>query len=631
MATAPLPAPPMAFLSYARADSNRLGGLIGMLRQELPGGMGEGQGPALQVVEDRDGAGLARHGAEIEALARRGAAFLVPLVSPRYLASAPCRAGLARFLGLERDSGRGDLILPLYVETLPARPGGVVDVPAELERALFERRYRDWRNLVDGPLDGLETLRRLRGLGEQIRRSSAPSWPEPSDDDQTAPAAALPPAGVAAAGRSFEPAAEPAGRARPAARPGLLPAVILGLSCGLLAVLLALFADALLEWSPAARRGRLLEAALAEAAARAEGAAARAAAAEAELARRAAEAAALADELAAGRAALALAGRERAALEAEIARLGKALHGAELHAAAGVGARIAGTSFRDCPECPEMVLLPGGSFRMGSGEAERQRIAARGGDPSWSADERPQHEVLIAPGLAVARREITRGEFRRFVAATGHAVAMDCRELVGRAWHTSRVLGWQTPDFLQGDDHPVVCVSFADALAYAQWIGGLAGRPYRLLSEAEWEHAARAGMATARYWGDDPQERAACAFANGLDRSATAMLGRGLPGLACDDGAVHTAAAGSYAANPFGLFDMLGNAAEWVLDCYHPTYDGAPADGSPRTDGDCTYRVTRGGSFLSLPRALRAAARNRLEPDARNVATGFRLATRPGG
>ncbi|MHB8814932.1 MAG: formylglycine-generating enzyme family protein [Steroidobacteraceae bacterium] len=175
-----------------------------------------------------------------------------------------------------------------------------------------------------------------------------------------------------------------------------------------------------------------------------------------------------------------------------------------------------------------------------------------------------------------------------------------------------------------------------EARAYTRWLSGKTGHSYRLLSEAEWEYVARAGTTTEAFWGDD--EKRACAYGNGVDLTLSERFPHAKwqsaaprnpnPGdvLPCHDGHLFTAPAGSYKPNAFGLYDTAGNVFEWVADCWSPNYDGAPTDGSPRTDGDCTVRVNGGGSLTSNPTGLRSAYRWNDPAWLHVVDLGFRLA-----
>ncbi|MBL8331035.1 MAG: SUMF1/EgtB/PvdO family nonheme iron enzyme [Rubrivivax sp.] len=285
-----------------------------------------------------------------------------------------------------------------------------------------------------------------------------------------------------------------------------------------------------------------------------------------------------------------------------------------------------GSVVKDCDECPALVLLPAGSFQMGSPEGEKDR---------WTdGREGPVHEVRIGYRLAVGRTEVTRGEFGRFVSATGYRTAAEkgdgCFVWNGTASAKDAARNWRSPGFEQTEEHPVVCVSWNDAQEYLKWLNGrAAGKGFRLLSEAEWEYAARAGQGAKRYpWGDDLDYSTICAYANGADRKAKAEV----PGAAnwpvanCDDGYAYTAPAGRLRPNAFGLYDMHGNAWEWVQDVWNANYHGTPTDGSAWTSGYQARRLLRGGSWNYNPQFLRSAIRYGDAPDFRVSGTGFRIA-----
>ena len=240
-------------------------------------------------------------------------------------------------------------------------------------------------------------------------------------------------------------------------------------------------------------------------------------------------------------------------------------------------------------------------------------------------DERPVHRVGVQ-SFAVGVHEVTVSEFGRFVEGTGHSTGGSCRVFTGGQWELRNGFGWRNPGFGQGGGHPVVCVSWDDARAYAEWLSRSTGRRYRLLSESEWEYVARAGTVTARWWGEG--ESGQCRHANGADASAKERHPH--PGWtvpSCRDGHVHTAPVGSFAANVWGLHDMLGNAWEWTGDCWNGSYAGAPADGSAWEYGSCSGRVLRGGAWYNLvPRYLRSAYRSRFSSGGRNFIVGFRVA-----
>ena len=270
--------------------------------------------------------------------------------------------------------------------------------------------------------------------------------------------------------------------------------------------------------------------------------------------------------------------------------------------------RAVGTRFRDCPDCPEMVVVPSGRFDMGSPPTEEGRHDNEG----------PVHPVTIGYRFAAGVHEVTRGEFARFVSATNRVVGSSCWGWDGK-WRERSRAGWRNPGFPQGDEHPVTCVSWNDAKAYVRWLSEQTGEPYRLLSESEWEYVARAGTTTARSWGEDPS--AQCRHANGADASTDYPRAAG-----CDDGHSHTSPVGSYEANEFGLHDVSGNVFEWLEDCWNGSYREAPSDGGAWKTGDCDRRVFRGGSWLNEPRFLRSAFRVRYALGYRSNVLGFRVA-----
>lgn len=285
-----------------------------------------------------------------------------------------------------------------------------------------------------------------------------------------------------------------------------------------------------------------------------------------------------------------------------------------------------GQALRDCAECPELVVLQAGAFDMGSSAEERRR---EGVPDNFGNRELPRHRVTIARPFAMARTEITRGQYARFVAQTKRPVVADCivHDRQKDTW-TLRQGSWQNPGFEQTDDDPVVCMSWADGRDYAAWLARSTGKRYRLPSEAEWEYAARAGTATARYWGDTP--RPVCEKSNVMSSATFADLGspRSWQGkLICSGLDAWTRPVGSFAANPFGLSDLYGNVWEWVADCAHDSYEGSPADGRAWDEPACKGRVVRGGAFHSEFWLVRSATRGVVpEPDGHPVASGFRIA-----
>ncbi|MGE4063668.1 MAG: formylglycine-generating enzyme family protein [Rhodospirillaceae bacterium] len=261
-----------------------------------------------------------------------------------------------------------------------------------------------------------------------------------------------------------------------------------------------------------------------------------------------------------------------------------------------VAPAFAAETFRDCGDCPEMIVIPAGSFRMGSSQQELNN------------NEGPQRTVTIRKPFAVGIYAVTFQEWGACVAGGG------CNSYV-------------PPDEGWGrGNRPVISVNWHEAKAYVRWLnemlrslrpeteGATAASatisgPYRLLSEAEWEYAARAGTTTRYYWGDAHERgKANC------DRCGSEWDNR------------QTAPVGSFPPNAFGLYDMAGNVLQWVEDCYHDSYAGAPTNGAPLTAGKCEARVMRGGSWFNSTYYLRSSQRFIVSPHIRGTNAGFRVA-----
>ena len=281
--------------------------------------------------------------------------------------------------------------------------------------------------------------------------------------------------------------------------------------------------------------------------------------------------------------------------------------------------------FRDCPDCPQMVIVGAGSFVMGAPASE----------PGFFPIEGPQHKVSVKR-FALGRYDVTRGEYAQFVAATRRRTAKGCE------WSPSMAgapdAAWNHLGFAQEDNHPVVCVGMEDAQDYAAWLSRQTGRSYRLPTEAEWEYAARAGSTTAYPWGDQASHDQANYGAD----TCCGPLKQG------SDAWAYTSPVGSFPANAFGLFDMHGNVLQWVQDCLSLSYQGLPADGSAnlrsekfKATGDladfnglaaCDFHIVRGGDYNDPPGQIRSAFRNFAPPPGdkalpyRSGGLGFRLA-----
>ncbi len=250
-------------------------------------------------------------------------------------------------------------------------------------------------------------------------------------------------------------------------------------------------------------------------------------------------------------------------------------------------------TFSDCNGCPEMVVVPAGSFMMGSPADEKDR----------QDDEGPQHKVALSSAFAVGKFEVTRGQFAEFVKDANYTPGSSCWILYGTEWKETAGKSFRDTGFTQSDDHPVACVSWDEAQAYVKWLSKKSGVGYRLLTEAEWEYAARAGTTTA--------------FPTGTTITATQA------NFNYEKQA--TTVAGTYTDNKFGLFDMAGNVWEWTEDCYEESYKNADASGKA-TKGSSCERVDRGGGWDSGPQYLRSAVRDRDTAVVRDGDLGFRLA-----
>ena len=270
-------------------------------------------------------------------------------------------------------------------------------------------------------------------------------------------------------------------------------------------------------------------------------------------------------------------------------------------------------TFRDCRGCPKMVVIPAGSFLMGSPVTEIGR----------REDGDPVHQVNIGT-FALGKTEITRGQFADFVKATGYLTGNKCWTIEDGKYE-ERIGNWGRIGYMQDNNHPVVCINWNDARAYTEWLSLKTGKKYRLPTEAEWEYAARGKTITARYWGESPN--GACTYANTADQTAKELIKTSTSWQVhnCKDGFAYTAPVGSFKANAFGLNDMLGNVWEWVEDSYHENYQGAPVDGSAWKNVGKNH-VLRGGSWYDAPRYVRAAGRDKAAATRRYDNFGFRVA-----
>lgn len=256
-----------------------------------------------------------------------------------------------------------------------------------------------------------------------------------------------------------------------------------------------------------------------------------------------------------------------------------AIFAAAVALAAGAWAATAhkgGEVFRDCEACPEMVVIPAGSFVMG-----------RDGRHEYEA---PAHTVTIAKPFAIGRFEVTFNEWEACVKESGCAAVPDDHK-----WGRGR--------------RPAINVTWDEARGFASWLSRKTGKRYRLPSEAEWEWAASAGTRTEYWWGDEVGKDLANCRDCGSQWSKKG-----------------TGPVGSFQPNPFGLFDTAGNVWEWTADCWNPSHAGAPADGSARLDGDCNSRVMRSGSWYYIAKNISSTWRFKNLAAGKSYGIGLRVA-----
>jgi formylglycine-generating enzyme required for sulfatase activity len=247
-------------------------------------------------------------------------------------------------------------------------------------------------------------------------------------------------------------------------------------------------------------------------------------------------------------------------------------------------------TFKECTDCPEMVVAPAGNFMMGAPQVEKDRYGY--------GDEGPQHQVTIAKPFAVSKFDVT---FNEWDACAAHGDCTPHFKDSEPARGSDNVIGWGR------GWRPVIYVSWDEAQTYVAWLGRVTGKPYRLLTEAEWEYAPRAGTMTVYYWGDE--------------------IGKGNANCGdCGNWGKQTTPVGSFKPNAFGLYDMAGNVQQWVQDCWHRDYNGAPTDGSAWTSGgNCDSRMVRGGSWNANSLGLRVAYRSGTDVGAQYSMLGFRV------
>ena len=293
----------------------------------------------------------------------------------------------------------------------------------------------------------------------------------------------------------------------------------------------------------------------------------------------------------------------------------------------------------------ELVLIPAGKFKMGSGESAEDTAAyfnktyrenfppdGMGGlEANFFENEHPQHDVRITKPFYVGMYPVTRGQFRQFVTATAYKTDKDKdKKLLAWGWDPDKKqfsndekYSWQNAGFEQTEEHPVVNVTWNDAMAFCKWLSEKEGQTYRLPTESEWEYACRARTTTRYPSGDDPQTLGK--VSNLVDATVKARIPDWKYMIYHSDNYAFTSPVGKSKPNTFGLHDMHGNAFQWCSDWYSENYYAASPENDPPGPDSGTERVIRGGTWNFRPLGARSAERNKTEPDSRNCSAGFRV------
>jgi formylglycine-generating enzyme required for sulfatase activity len=278
-------------------------------------------------------------------------------------------------------------------------------------------------------------------------------------------------------------------------------------------------------------------------------------------------------------------------------------------------------SFKDCSLCPDMIVLPTGEFMMGSPTTENGHTDVEGSP----------RRVIISKRVAIGKLEVTIEQISAFMAETGMNVGGSCQPIIDPS---RAVATWGEPSVSMlspGYDvtplHPGVCISWHEAQSYVAWLQRRTGKPYRLPTEAEWEYAARAGTSTRYSFGND--EASLCGYARFADLGSQFGWGDGCRSNVASHGTIPV---GVLKPNRWGIFDMHGNAWEWVEDCWTPNSQEMPSDGSAFSRaGSCEIGVIRGGSFAAGSRRVRSAIRAPVRTTKHFYHIGLRVALSLGG
>lgn len=271
-------------------------------------------------------------------------------------------------------------------------------------------------------------------------------------------------------------------------------------------------------------------------------------------------------------------------------------------------------TFKDCNNsyCTEMVVLPKGSFLMGGSNKEHIALNVDNYRVGW---ETPQHQVNIRKNFAISKTEVTVNQYATFVKETNRKTAKGALGFPGYpAMNETDYpmyqagLSWENPGFPQTGDSPVTCVTRKDAEDYAKWLSIKTGKKYRLPTEAEWEYAAKAGTETAFFWGDNQND--GCQYAAVYDESTDIATGFKFTKINCNDQTPYTAKVGSFKPNNWGLYDVTGNAREFVADAWEDTYNSGPYTEEARVLGVSQFPVLRGGAWNYMPQNIRTSYRS---------------------
>ncbi len=546
----------VGFFSYSLDDDVRSDGALALLRRRICGELGRRLRRKLWLWQDEETIPSGPLWADEVRKAIAESVFFIPIVSPNALKTDEFRTEFEAFLARERELGRSDLIFPILYIPAPELQEAARRDADDMLKSIHSRRYADWTHIRQADARSPEVEKQVARLCERI----VDALNEPCESPQErrlraeieAKRQALAALRSSTAGEGASASATPDTSGREwrlsprAVAAGVICVVLVGLALG---------------WIVAPRPAPPSAPAVASA-----------------QAPPLALAATPGDTTPAANNLALSPERERALRPND--------------------------SFRECDGCPEMVVVPAGSFTMGSRENDASLR------PEISRDERPQHVVTISKPFAVGRMHVTVDQFATFVRETGYDAGGWCFDASSpHADHS-----WRNPGFAQESSHPAVCLSWNNARAYVDWLAKKTGKPYRMLTEAEWEYAARGRTSPGDYprfsFGDDENEL--CRYGNGADQNAWYSIKgiEGAPVAPCNDGYTYTSPVGHYEPNAFGLYDMFGNARQWTADCWHENYKGAPDDGSAWTTGSCSVgRVVRGGSWRNGPDALRPTRR----------------------